>query len=123
MGDSVRPVRNLPILRGCRGSKPEGESAKGKDCPQWTRLLLVWCTLKFLVHRFSLQSVDFERVQSGFNFRFEIFEFLFADNLAVEEMHLALRVTCKAWIMRDHADGRALAVQVGQQVHDCFAIL
>src|SRR5262245_45294640 len=39
---------------------------------------------------------------------------------AVEQLHLPVGVVRVARIVRDHADGRALAVQFAEQVHDRF---
>src|SRR5262245_37019108 len=44
------------------------------------------------------------------------------DDAAVEELDLAVRIVGIARVVRDHADGRALAVQLAQQVHDGFAV-
>ena len=37
-------------------------------------------------------------------------------------MHFALRMLGETWIVRDHADGRALAVQVLQEFHHGLAV-
>src|SRR5262245_60075891 len=44
------------------------------------------------------------------------------DNAAVEELDLAVRVVGIARVVRDHADGRAFAVQLAQEVHDRLAV-
>jgi len=41
------------------------------------------------------------RIRLSFGFCFEFSEFLFADNLAVEQMHLALRVTGRRVLWQD----------------------
>src|SRR5688572_14117581 len=46
----------------------------------------------------------------------------FVDDPAVEELDLAVRVIRVARIVRDHADRRALAVQLAQQVHHRLAV-
>ncbi len=40
------------------------------------------------------------------------------DHLAVDDMHLALRAHRKFRIMRHHHDGRAVAMQLLEQIHD-----
>src|SRR5262245_28394972 len=44
------------------------------------------------------------------------------DDAAVEELDLAVRVVGIARVVRDHADGRAFAVQLAQEVHDRLAV-
>src|SRR5262245_44936923 len=44
------------------------------------------------------------------------------DDAAVEELDLAVRVVGITRVVRDHADGRAFAVQLTQQVHDRLAV-
>ena len=57
------------------------------------------------------------------DFRQQLVQFTLGDNLAVEEMHLALGVGRESGIVGHHADGRALFVQFLQQLHHGFAIL
>ena len=49
-------------------------------------------------------------------------EFFFRYDFAVEEVNLALCVRGKTRVVSHHADGRALAVQLLQQLHHRFAI-
>src|SRR5262245_36257185 len=44
------------------------------------------------------------------------------DDATVEQLYLAVRVVGVAWIVRDHADRRTLAMQLAQQVHDRFTV-
>src|ERR1700691_6347862 len=46
----------------------------------------------------------------------------FCDDLAVEEMDLAIGMAGEARIVRDHADGRALAMQILEQLHDGLGV-
>src|SRR5688572_14786080 len=48
---------------------------------------------------------------------------IFLDDAAVEEMDAAIGVARVTRIVRDHADRRAFAVQLAQQLHDRFAVL
>ena len=52
----------------------------------------------------------------------ELLQFFLGHYLAVEEVHFSLRVLGEARIVRDHADGRALAMQILQQFHHGFAV-
>src|SRR5437016_437637 len=45
-----------------------------------------------------------------------------AHDPAVEQMDFSIRVSRKACIVRDHADGRAPTVQLAQQLHHLLAI-
>src|SRR6476661_1434779 len=48
---------------------------------------------------------------------------VFLDDAAVEEMDGAVGVPCIARVVRDHADGGALAVQFAQELHHRLAVL
>ena len=41
---------------------------------------------------------------------------------AIKEMHRAIGMLCKAFVVRDHANRRAACVQFFQQIHDCLAV-
>src|SRR5712664_2263307 len=47
----------------------------------------------------------------------------FLDNASVEQMNVALGKIRVTLVVRDHADGRAVAVQIAQQLHDRLAVL
>src|SRR6185437_8507630 len=46
----------------------------------------------------------------------------FGNHFSIEEVNLALSVTCEARIVRHHTDGCAVAVQVLEQFHHGFAV-
>src|SRR6185437_4854635 len=48
---------------------------------------------------------------------------VFLDDAAVEEVDRTIGVPRIPWVVRDHADRRAFAVQFAQQLHDGFAVL
>src|SRR4051794_9318953 len=52
----------------------------------------------------------------------QFLELFFGDDLAVEKVNLPLRMCRKPRIVRHHADGGALAVQLLQQFHHGFAV-
>src|ERR1035437_10508605 len=56
------------------------------------------------------------------DFLCELSQLVDRDYLSIEQMDLAIGVLGKARIVRHHADGRALAMQIGQQVHHGLAV-
>src|SRR5947207_3926751 len=56
------------------------------------------------------------------HFRQQLFQLFLRYHLAIEQMHFALSVLSEAWIVRHHADGRALAVQILQKFHHGFTV-
>ena len=61
--------------------------------------------------------------QLGLDFGEKLVELAFADDLAVEQVNFALGVGGEARIVRHHADGRAFAMQLLQQLHHGLAVL
>ena len=49
-------------------------------------------------------------------------KFAFSDDLAVEQVNIAVGMAGKAGVVRHHADGCAFAMQVLQQLHHRFAV-
>src|SRR5262245_16207927 len=45
------------------------------------------------------------------------------DNAAIKQMNVALRVSRIPWIVSDHADGRAILMELVEELHHCFAAL
>src|SRR5580658_8486970 len=62
-------------------------------------------------------------VTAQLDFSKQLVEFSLSDNLAVEEVHLALSMSSETRIVRHHADRGAFLVQLLQQLHHCFAVL
>jgi hypothetical protein len=58
----------------------------------------------------------------GAHIRQELLEFFFRHNFAVEQVHLPLGVLGEPRIVRHHANGRALAVKISQQLHHGFTV-
>ena len=54
--------------------------------------------------------------------RHKLLQLFFGHNFAVEEMDFALSMFGKPRIVRHHADGRAVAMQVLQKLHDGFTV-
>ena len=52
-----------------------------------------------------------------------LFSDLLFDDAAVKEVDDTLGVSFEAWVMSDHANSSAFAVQFIEQLHHCFAIL
>ena len=53
----------------------------------------------------------------------KLLQFVFGHNFSVKQMNFALGVFYEPWIMRDHAYGRAFAVQFLQQLHHGLAVV
>src|SRR5215813_7274429 len=51
-----------------------------------------------------------------------LFQKCLVDNLAVEQMDCTLSIARVARVVGDHADGRALSMQLAQEVHNGFAV-
>jgi len=64
-----------------------------------------------------------EQHDSSLRFCFELLQLVFRNDFSVEQMHFALGMAGKARIVRDHADRRSLAMQIGEQMHHRFAVL
>ena len=52
----------------------------------------------------------------------ELPELVLGNHFSVKQVHFTLRMFGEARIVGHHADGRAFAVEVGEQVHDGFAV-
>jgi hypothetical protein len=59
----------------------------------------------------------------GLHFFSELLQLVLRDDLAVEQVHLALGVLGETRIVRHHANRRAFAVQVCEQMHHGLAVL
>ena len=45
------------------------------------------------------------------------------DDLAIEQMHSAIRVLSETLVVRNHANGSATLMQFAEQMHDSFAVV
>lgn len=52
----------------------------------------------------------------------ELVQLIFGNDFAIKKMDFALRMLDETGIVRDHADGRALAMQLLQQLHHCLTV-
>jgi uncharacterized protein YndB with AHSA1/START domain len=113
-----RPERLVFSLRASGQERAE-------DCVTLELAALGSGCLLVLLHEMDLQrSADRGRVQLAWNAALQRLAGLTSvDQPAIQEPHGAARAARVAWIMRDHADRRAVAVQLGQEVHDRSTIL
>src|SRR5438445_524111 len=52
----------------------------------------------------------------------EFLQLFFGHDFAVEQVDFALRVLNEPWVVSDHADGCAFAMEILKQLHDGFAV-